>query len=146
MRSILLASFVSVALVTPVLAHDVSLDPRSALYELRIYHAHPGKLDALNARFRDHTLGLFEKHGMTNMTYWIEAPSEASPGGKVIYVLAYPSREAREVSWKSFGSDPEWRQVAARSEAGGKLVAKVDSTFMSLADYSPAVNFGDAPE
>lgn len=143
MRSVLLASLASAAIVIPAAAQDTALDPRTALYELRVYHPHPGKLDALNARFREHTLALFEKHGMRNVAYWIEPPSEQSPDGKVIYVLAFPSREARDASWAAFVADPEWQAVAAASEAGGKLVARVDSTFMSLADYSPPVSLAE---
>ena len=139
MRSVLFAFLALVAMVMPAAAQETALDPRTALSELRVDHAHPGKLDALNARFREHTLALFEKHGMRNVAYWIEQPTEQSPDGKVIYVLAFPSREAREASWAAFGADPVWREVAARSEAGGKLVARVDSTFMSLADYSPPI-------
>ena len=139
MRSIILAFLALLATAMPAAAQDTALDPRAALYELRIYHAHPGKLDALNARFREHTLKLFEKHGMRNVAYWIEQPTEQSPDGKVIYVLAFPSREARDASWKSFVADPVWQEVAANSEVGGKLVARVDSTFMSLADYSPPI-------
>ena len=139
MRSVLFAFLALAALVMPATAQETALDPRAALYELRVYHAAPGKLDALNARFREHTLALFEKHGMRNVAYWIEQPTEQSPDGKVIYVLAFDSREAREASWEAFGADPEWQAVAAASEASGRLVAKVDSTFMSLADYSPPV-------
>lgn len=143
MRPVLFASLALAAIAVPGSAQDTALDPREALYELRIYHAQPGKLDALNARFREHTLAIFEKHGMRNVAYWIEQPNEAAPDGKVIYVLAFPNREAREASWKSFVADPVWHEVAARSEADGKLVAKVDSTFMSLADYSPPVDVSD---
>jgi hypothetical protein len=143
MRSMILAFLALVAIAVPAAAQDTALDPRAALYELRIYHAAPGKLDALNSRFREHTLKLFEKHGMRNVAYWIEQPTEQSPDGKVIYVLAFPSREARDASWKSFVADPVWQEVAARSEAGGKLVARVDSTFMSLADYSPPVSWAE---
>jgi hypothetical protein len=107
------------------------------VYELRIYYPAPGKLAALNARFREHTLKLFAKHGMHNVAYWNEQPTKESPEGRIVYVLAYPSRQAREESWKSFGSDPQWRAVASTSEADGKLVTKVDSVFMTLADYSP---------
>ena len=139
MRSILFAFLALAALVMPATAQETALDPRAALYELRVYHAAPGKLDALNARFREHTLALFEKHGMRNVAYWIEQPTEQSPDGKVIYVLAFPSKEAREASWTAFGADPVWREVHARSEADGKLVARIDSTFMSLADYSPPI-------
>ena len=143
MRSVLLATLAAAAIVMPAAAQDAALDPRAALYELRVYHPHPGKLDALNARFREHTLALFEKHGMRNVAYWIEQPGEQSPDGKVIYVLAFPSREARDASWAAFVADPEWQAVAAASEAGGKLVARVDSTFMSLADYSPPVSMAE---
>ncbi|MBB5710683.1 NIPSNAP family protein [Sphingomonas xinjiangensis] len=116
-----------------------ALDPRTAVYELRIYYPAPGKLSALNARFREHTLKLFAKHGMHNVAYWNEQPTGEAPEGRVVYVLAYPSRQARDASWKAFGEDPEWRAVAASSEAAGKLVTKVDSVFMTLADYSPRI-------
>lgn len=132
------------ALTTLALAQAAQprLDPRQATYELRIYDAAPGKLDALSARFRGHTLKLFEKHGMTNVAYWVEQPSEKSPGGRVVYVLAYPDRAAREKSWAAFVADPEWKQVAAASEANGKLVAHVESIFMTQADYSPPIRLG----
>jgi hypothetical protein len=146
MRSVLLAFLALFAVAAPAAAQDTALDARAALYELRIYHANPGKLDALNARFREHTLELFEKHGMRNVAYWIEQPTPESPDGKVIYVLAFPSHEARDASWRAFGADPEWQAVQAASEAGGKLVARVDSTFMSLADYSPLIVLADQPE
>ena len=115
------------------------LDPQTAVYELRIYHPAPGKLAALNARFREHTLKLFEKHGMRNVAYWNAQPTPDAPEGRVIYVLAYPSREARDAAWKAFAADPAWRAVVASSEANGKLVAKVDSVFMTMTDYSPRI-------
>jgi hypothetical protein len=146
MRSVLAAFLALTAIVMPAAARETALDPRAALYELRVYHANPGKLDALNARFREHTLKLFEKHGMRNVAYWVEQPSEQSPDGKVIYVLAFPSREARDASWASFIADPEWQRVAANSEVGGKLIARIDSTLMSLADYSPPVSLAEPAE
>lgn len=121
----------------PATARQTALDPRTAVYELRTYYAAPGKLAALNARFRNHTLKLFAKHGMHNVAYWNELPTGEAPNGRVVYVLAYPSRAAREESWKAFGSDPEWRAVAAASEADGKLVTRIDSVFMTMTDYSP---------
>src|SRR5258707_225093 len=69
------------------------------LFELRVYHAAPGKLDDLNARFRDHTLSLFEKHGMENIGYWVPADNKEN---KLVYILAYPSKEAHDTSWKAF--------------------------------------------
>ena len=104
------------------------------VFELRTYHANPGKLDALHARFRDHTVKLFEKHGMTNIGYWV--PKENS-GNALIYLMAYPSREARQQSWKAFLGDPDWKAAYAKSTENGKLVAKVDSVFLKATDYSP---------
>ncbi|MCX7008536.1 MAG: NIPSNAP family protein [Kiritimatiellaeota bacterium] len=106
-------------------------------YEMRVYYAAPGKLDALQARFRDHTCKLFEKHGMVNVGYWI--PVE-NPENKLIYVLAYPSREAREKSWKEFGADPDWLQARKASEVDGKLTCKpADITFLQATDFSPEI-------
>ncbi|MBM7405928.1 MULTISPECIES: NIPSNAP family protein [Sphingomonas] len=131
------AAIASPAAMRPAIAQSAALDPKTAVYELRIYYPAPGKLAGLNARFREHTLKLFAKHGMHNVAYWNEQPTAEAPEGRVVYVLAYPSREAREASWKAFGADPEWRAVVATSEADGKLVTKIDSVFMTLADYSP---------
>lgn len=123
----------------PAPAHHAPLPARAAVYELRTYYPAPGKLAALNARFREHTTKLFAKHGMRNVAYWQEQPTKETPEGRLIYVLAFPSREARDASFKAFLEDPEWRAVASRSEADGKLVAKIDSVFMTMADYSPLV-------
>ena len=108
----------------------------TAVYELRIYHAAEGKLDALLARFRDHTMTLFEKHGIKNVAYWL--PTDDPLKGKtLVYMLAHPSREAADANWKSFRDDPDWVSVKDKSEANGKLVEKVDSTFLALTDFSP---------
>jgi hypothetical protein len=142
MRSAFLASLALLAFApaaTPALAQRAALDPQTAVYELRIYYPAPGKLAGLNARFRNHTLKLFEKHGMRNVAYWNEQPTSDAPEGRVIYVLAFPSREARDAAWKAFGADPDWRAVVAASEADGKLLAKIESVFMTLADYSPPI-------
>jgi hypothetical protein len=113
-------------------------------YEMRIYYAAPGKLEALNARFRNHTTGLFEKHGMTNIGYWVPVDNQED---KLIYVLAYPSRDAREASWKAFVDDPQWQEAKTASEVDGKLVDRVESIYMNATDYSPAIqaNVGDGP-
>jgi hypothetical protein len=108
----------------------------SNLYEMRIYYAHPGKLDDLQKRFRENTMRIFEKHGMTNLGYWVPLDNTEN---KLIYVLSYPDKEAREKSWKSFSEDPEWKKVQSESEANGKLVAKVESIFMKTTDFSPKV-------
>ena len=137
MRFVLFACLLLFMTPAPAPAHEPARDSRPALYELRIYYPAPGKLAALNARFRDHTLALFAKHGMRNVAYWNEQPTKDAPEGRVIYVLEYPSRAARDKAWEAFGRDPARQAVVARSEAGGKLVSKVDSVFMTLADYSP---------
>ena len=105
-------------------------------FELRVYTANPGKLDALNARFRNHTNKLFVKHGMELVGYWTPADGPES-GNTLIYILAYPSREAREAAWKAFREDPAWVKAKEESEKGGVLVQKVDSQFMDPTDYSP---------
>ncbi|MFN8357260.1 MAG: NIPSNAP family protein [Spirosomataceae bacterium] len=107
--------------------------PDSRCFEMRIYFPHPGKMNDLLARFRNHTTKLFEKHGMTNIGYWVP---QGKPDSVLIYVLAYPSREARDASWKNFGADPEWKKVQSESEANGKLVAKVETKFMKTTDFS----------
>ncbi len=108
--------------------------PDTRCFEMRTYYAAPGKLDALNARFRDHTCKLFEKHGMQNLGYWVPMDN---PDNKLIYLLAYPSREAREKSWKAFMADPDWQKAYKASEVNGRLVAKAESLFLSATDYSP---------
>jgi len=112
----------------------VAAEPR--VYEMRTYYAAPGKIDALNARFRDHTVGLFQKHGIHSLGYWM--PLE-NPSGQLTYVLVYPSREAREVSWKNFSADPAWQAAAAESEKDGKLVVRSEQVFMTAADFSPPI-------
>lgn len=108
----------------------------SRVYEMRIYYAAPGKLEALHSRFRDHTMKLFEKHGMVNVGYWV--PIE-NPENKLIYILSYPSREARDKSWKVFGADPDWQKAHKASEVNGKLVDKAEVHFMTATDYSPEI-------
>jgi NIPSNAP len=108
----------------------------ATVYELRIYHANEGKLDDLLRRFRDHTTKLFEKHGIKNVAYW--TPTDDPLKGKtLVYILAHPSREAATANWKAFQNDPEWQSVRDKSEANGKLVEKIDSTFMVMTDFSP---------
>ncbi len=118
----------------------LSAERDARVFEMRIYYAPAGKLDALHARFRDHTLKLFEKHGITNLGYWV--PEGENPERKLVYVLAYPSRAAREASWKSFVADPDWKAAYAASEKAGKLVAKVESMYMTATDYSAAIKPG----
>jgi hypothetical protein len=110
--------------------------PDTTVYELRTYTTVEGRLPALHARFRDHTLALFEKHGMTNMLYWTPTDGEAA-GNTLIYVLKHNSREAADASWAAFRADPEWLAAKAASEADGPIVSKVESVFMTTTDFSP---------
>jgi hypothetical protein len=110
----------------------------STVYELRVYHANEGKLDDLLKRFREYTVALFEKHGMKNVAYWTPL-DDPLKGKTLIYILAHPGREAATSNWQAFRDDPEWQKVRDASEVNGKLVDKVDSTFMVLTDFSPAL-------
>jgi hypothetical protein len=138
-------SFLPFALVTAMtvlsIGHAVAADTRC--YEMRIYYAASGKLDALNTRFRDHTCKLFEKHGMENIGYWLPITNTEN---KLVYLLAYPSREAREKAWKAFGADPEWQAAYKASEKDGKLVTKADSIFLAATDFSPLIKPSAASE
>lgn len=105
------------------------------VFEMRTYTTHEGKLNDLNRRFRDHTVQLFEKHGMDNIGYWI--PQDSTSENTLIYLLGYPSREARDASWAAFREDPDWVKARAESEADGPIVRSVVSVFMDPTDYSP---------
>jgi hypothetical protein len=107
-----------------------------AVYELRVYHASAAKLPELLARFRDHTVKIFARHGMKSVAYWTPV-DEPEKSNTLIYILFHPSREAAAANWKSFQDDPEWKSVKEKSEANGKLTDKVDSTFLALTDFSP---------
>src|SRR6187431_2756944 len=94
------------------------------VFEIRTYYTFPGRLEALHKRFREHTMKMFEKHGMTNVAYW--TPQD-SPGkdNTLIYVISHPSREAAKKNWADFSADPEWQKIAADSQQDGKIVEKV---------------------
>ena len=110
--------------------------PSTGVYELRVYHAAPGKLPDLLTRFREHTIKIFDRHGMKSVAYWTPL-DEPEKSNTLIYILHHPSREAAAANWKSFQDDPEWKSVKDKSEANGKLVDKVDSTYLALTDFSP---------
>ena len=125
------------ALIFSLLAlHAAAQNTDSRVFEMRIYYAEPGKLDALVERFQQHTRKLFKKHGMENIGYWLPISNEKN---QLVYVLAYPNMEAREAAWKAFGADPKWEKVKAKSELKGKLVNRVESIFMKATDYSPPI-------
>lgn len=131
-----LSRFAASLLVLAMPALVPAADKEGRLFEMRVYYAAPGKLDALNARFRDHTMKLFEKHGITNVGYFVPADN---PEGKLIYFLAYKDPAARKASWAAFQGDADWQAARKASEADGKLVDKVDEIYLTPTDYSPAV-------
>ncbi|HUQ90575.1 MAG TPA: NIPSNAP family protein [Bryobacteraceae bacterium] len=108
----------------------------SRVYELRTYTTNDGKLPDLMARFRNHTLKIFEKHGMKNI--WYGVPQDAPlKDNTLIYLISHDSREAAKKSWDAFRADAQWKKVAAESEVNGKIVKKVDTVFLDPTDYSP---------
>jgi hypothetical protein len=122
LRKLILAGLL---LMTTLAAED-------RVYELRTYYTVPGRLDALLARFRDHTTRLFEKHGMVNVGYWIPKDKPNT----LIYLLSHKSADAAKKSWDAFRSDPDWVKARTASEASGKIVDKVESVFLAPTDFS----------
>src|SRR5262245_24021554 len=132
---ILLPSLTAFGIVSLGSACSAATDTQC--YELRIYHAAPGKLDDLHQRFRNHTLRLFDKHGIRNVGYWV--PINNNDDTRLIYLLAYPNREARETSWKAFIADPQWQAAFRASETNGPLVQKLENYFLNATAYSPEI-------
>lgn len=123
-------------LVSTAEAGVASVPQASQVFELRTYTAAEGKYDDLLARFRDHTMRIFEKHGMTNVGYW--TPQDAPESGNtLIYLLAHDSREAAGESWSAFGDDPEWEQVAEESQRDGRLIVGLERVYLDATDFSP---------
>jgi hypothetical protein len=125
------------ALAAALSAAEAPAPATSRCFELRTYTAAPGKLDALHARFREHTSALFAKHGMTMLGYWVPRDKDKGADNTLVYLLAFPDCAAREKAWQDFRTDPEWIKVKDASEAAGKLVDKVDSLLLAPTDYSP---------
>ena len=113
---------------------DTKVD--SHIFELRTYEIAPGKMEALQARFRDHTCKLFEKHHMTVIGFWSPTDVQLAQR-KLVYLLAFPSQEAAVKSWADFQADPEWKAVKEASEKYGKLAEKIESVYLRSTDYSP---------
>ena len=114
---------------------DANAQSASRIFELRTYTAHPGRLAEVNARFGDHTVQLFERHGMTNIGYF--RPQDAPlRENTLIYLLAHDSRAAAEASWDAFRNDPDWQRVAEESRRNGRLVANVESVFLDPLSFS----------
>ena len=121
----------------PAPAAGGSLAPDSGAFELRTYTAAPGKLEALHARFRNHTNRLFARHGMTIVGFWVPIDKDKGADNTLVYLLRFPDRAAREKAWEDFRKDPEWIAARDASEASGKIVDKVDSVMLTATDYSP---------
>jgi NIPSNAP len=107
------------------------------VYELRTYVTLPGRLDALNARFRDHTLALFKKHGMENVVYMTPQDDKDGKADTLVYLISHKDREAAKASWAAFQADPDWKAARDASEKDGKIVKGVTSVFLDPTDYSP---------
>ena len=105
------------------------------IYELRTYDTHPGKLDALSRRFADHTLTLFDRHGIKSVGYWTDAKDAAN--NRLTYLLAFESEEQYKAAWASFIADSDWKAVREETEADGPLVETIGSTLLCPTDYSP---------
>lgn len=112
------------------------------VYELRTYTAAPGKMEALLARFRDHTTKLFEKHGMKNIGYWTPLEAKDGAADKLVYLLEHKSEEAAKASWKTFSADSAWQAVQKKSAESGKLVATLESVYLTPTDYSKSMDAG----
>lgn len=133
---ILLATIVTILTTIPTTsAQTDTATSAPRVFELRTYTTEPGRLDALQARFRDHTTRLFEKHGMTNIGYWTPT-DEPQSKNTLIYLLAHPSRDAAKKSWDAFINDPEWHKARDASEKDGPIVNKVESVYLEATDFS----------
>ena len=109
---------------------------QNRVYELRTYTCNEGKLDALKARFRDHTIEIFKRHGMESVGYWVPQDGERSKT-TLIYIISHANRETAKANWAAFSADPEWKKVAAESEVNGKILAKPpESVFLEPTDFS----------
>ena len=114
----------------------VEAQAQGRVFELRTYTAPEGKLGELNARFRNHTMRIFQKHGMANVAYFTPEDAPASQN-TLVYLISHANRDAAKASWAAFGKDPEWQKVAQESQVNGKIVASVVSQFLVPTDYSP---------
>ena len=140
---ILGASMTSVGATTSVLSAEARsakveglLAQGGKVYEMRTYTAPDGKLPNLQARFRDHTIRIFNKHGMKSVGYWVpqDAPTRDNT---LIYIISHDSREQAKKNWADFQADPEWKKVAAESQVDGRILSGVVSVFLDPTDYSP---------
>jgi hypothetical protein len=106
------------------------------VFELRTYTAPEGKLGALHTRFRDHTMRIFQRHGMTNVGYWTPQDTTLREN-TLVYLLAHPSRAAADQAWRDFSADPEWQRVSEESQRDGRIVSQVVRMYLDPTDFSP---------
>lgn len=137
-QSVLALSGLIASASLAVVAFSAGATPPAAsrVFEMRTYVTEPGRLDALNKRFREHTTALFKKHGMENIGYWTPQDDKQGKADTLIYLLAHESRDAAKKSWAAFQADPEWKKVREASEKDGKIVKSVTSVFLDPTDYS----------
>jgi hypothetical protein len=121
----------------PAAAPSPSLKSTGRLLELRTYTAMPGKLEDVHKRFRDHTLQIFAKHGMTVVGFWGPVYQKDGSDNKLVYLMSFKDRADRDAKWREFATDPEWQKVSKESEANGKIVEKTESLFLYDTDYAP---------
>jgi hypothetical protein len=139
-KKFVLGAIATIAVGWIAFAADVSVgqEKKTRVYELRTYTVLPGRLPALHKRFAEHTMKLFEKHGIRSEMYWVPI-DDARKDNTLIYFVSHESMEAADRSWKAFYADPEWIKVRDASEADGKILAKApERVFMKLTDYSPS--------
>ena len=105
------------------------------LYELRVYECLPGRLPNINARFANHTIKLFEKHGIKSIGYWTTDVGESNH--ELTYMVAFKDANQRMAAWDSFRNDPEWAKVTADSHRDGLIVKNVRNQLLTPTDYSP---------
>ena len=135
MKTSLLLSFISGAALTLVMSNLTASKTPQHVYELRLYHVNEGKMDALIARFGDHTDAIFKRHNMKSIGYWRPEDDPYSQN-LFVYILEHPSREEAQKNWAAFQADPEWKKVKADSEVNGPLAAHIDSYFMDPTSFS----------
>jgi hypothetical protein len=151
----LIYGFLLSALSVPALAADPAADKAAKspsdkcdcgegtagqrVFELRTYYTNDGKLEALHKRFREHTNALFKKHGIEIVGFWTPQDKAGNPENqnKLVYLIAFPSREAAKASWKAFQDDPVWQKAREESHKNGVLVKRVESIYLDPTDYSP---------
>ncbi|MGB6687529.1 MAG: NIPSNAP family protein [Terracidiphilus sp.] len=136
MLSIALLSFAAGSLITERWLHLTEVRAQSnRVFELRVYHTVPGKVPALESRFRDQITPLFAKHNLTPVGFWVPEDPPAS-GNTFIYIMVHPSREEAKKNWDALFAEPGFAEII-KSEQTEKTVNSIDSTYMLPTDFSP---------